>query len=214
MNSKLSIFVSLLIGIGAGLLVLFLVFHKPGETTKIVEMPKIDETTTVPAVVMTMPDQPADVSWTSPDGKKNLIMKTVNNPENTKTYSFSVSDTATESGQLLFSKTVNADTTMSIPFNTWSPGNQYVFIQEHSTGQTMSYVFKSSGQLFSDGQPYLDVNAVFASKKLTMTLRETTGWAAPTLLIINTDDADLKPGPSYWLDISSKSVTKLSSQFP
>lgn len=214
-SSKYSIFISILIGIGLGLLAVYFMFNHGSAPVKQVEvMPKIEEAT-APAETKKI-DQPADEAWLSPDGKKTIVMKAIKNPELTTTYSFSITNSATESGQLLYSKTVDSETTMSIPFNTWSPGNQYVYIQEHTATQTLSYVFRANGTLFGDGQAYLEVNNIFLSKKVAFQLREVTGWAAPTLLIINTDDTDLKTGPSYWLDVASKNqtLTRLSNTFP
>ncbi len=219
-SSKYSILISLCIGIGLGLVVVFFMFHHPTVTQQVEVMPRIENPTPMPnEQALPQVNAPSHIAWVSPDGKKTLQMDALKNPENTTTYTFSVSDSATESGHVILTTTVDANTTMSIPFNTWSPGNQYFFVQRHTGTITESLVYKANGESFptkkgEEPQYFVDVNAVFAAKKLDVNLRETTGWAAPTLLIINTDKPDLTEGPSYWLDISSKSVTRLSSTFP
>src|SRR5579859_1419132 len=97
--------------------------------------------------VVTMPEikpvaeatpEPTITPWTSPDGKKILVMKMLKLSHDSVRYSFFVTTdgTATPSGQPVFSKIVSAATTMSIPFNTWSPDNQHFFIQEHNGNET------------------------------------------------------------------------------
>ncbi len=151
--------------------------------------------------------------WVSPDGKKTLIMKTAPGAKSQTMYSFFVSNSASEAGKLVYTVTHDAYRTMSIPFNAWSPGgNQYFFIQEHD-GATRTLVFKASGETFPDTQAYLNINDLFAQKKSGYIFDEVTGWADPTLLVINTKTEDGKNGPSFWFDVSRKSLIRLATLF-
>lgn len=155
-----------------------------------------------------------DKSWPSPDGKKTLIMKTEKSSPDMTTYSFSVTPSASTTGKPLLIKTLKTPSTITIPFNAWSPDNQYFFLQEHYGTETITFVYKASGQMFSDGQYSHNINVLFAEKEPKFLLEDVTGWAAPTLLIVNTKiiDSD-KSGPSFWFDISRNSVTRLSTNF-
>lgn len=158
--------------------------------------------------------------WPSPDGKKTLVMKTLRGSSEVTTYSFFVTTSATESGKQIFSRTANRNTTLSIPFNTWSPNNQYFFIQERVGTESGALVFKTTGEAFAGttgktaAQPFLDIATLFKEKKSGYDLKEVTGWAAPTLLIVNTKLIGTGAnGPSFWFDISRKSLIRLSTSF-
>lgn len=162
---------------------------------------------------------PTETEWTSPNGKNILKMKTTvtslateTTPEN-RMYSFYVKTSTDPEEKLVFSKSVDAPTTMLIPFNSWAPDNKHFYVQEVTPSAVKSLVFNSSGEPFADGAPYIDVQTVFDEKISDYTLREVTGWAAPSLLIINSLAEELQDGPSYWLDINRKSLTRLSTSF-
>src|SRR5258708_4674850 len=203
---------SMLIGIVVGTGIVFAFFsHMLFPAHRVVTMPEI------PKPVAEATPEPTITPWTSPDGKKILVMKMLKLSHDSVRYSFFVTTdaTATPSGQPVFSKIVSAATTMSIPFNTWSPDNQHFFIQEQNGNETHTYVLKASGQPFADGEVALDVENLFAQKNSDYPIKEITGWAAPTLLIVNTNPTDpaKNTGPSFWFDISRKTVTRLTNTF-
>lgn len=153
-------------------------------------------------------------SWPSPDGKKTLVMKTKKSSPNMMTYSFFVTPSASAPAKPLLVKTLQTPFIMTIPFNAWSPDNQYFFLQEQNGTEKITFVYKTSGQMFSDGQYAHNVNMLFTEKEPKFFLEDVTGWAAPTLLIINTKTVDPdKSGPSFWFDVSKNSVTRLSTNF-
>src|SRR5260221_1567149 len=101
---------------------------------------------------------------------------------------------------------------MNIPFNTWAPDNQHFLIREQTACDAGTLVFRAGGEPFADGNAFLDVTPLFDLKKSGYNVREVTGWAAPTLLIVNTKPTNQSPvGPSFWFDISRKSVIRLST---
>jgi len=110
----------------------------------------------------------------------------------------------------LYTVTVPASEGMSIPFNTWSPDDKYVFIQKNN-GDAL--VFSATGEDISEGQKYIGIKDIFNGTERADYYHETTGWASPTLLIVNTVRADNKKGSSYWFEIPSKAIIQLSSQF-
>lgn len=169
--------------------------------------------TTVP--VVTNPVLQVDTaSQPTPDGKKKLVMEATHNRRNSVTYVFTTTDGSGGSLAPLFTTTVQASQSaseaLSIPFNAWSPDNKYVFIQKND-GDAL--VFKATGEEIIPGHQYFDVRDLFTVTPRKDTYHETTGWASETLLIINTISENGTKGSSYWLEIPSKAVIQLSSQF-
>lgn len=168
--------------------------------------------TTVP--VVSNPVLQTDIaSQPTPDGKKKLLMEATHKKD-TSTYVFTTTDGSGGNLQPLFSKTVQASASasegMSIPFNSWSPDNKYLFIQKND-GDAL--VFKATGEEIVPGQLYFDVRDLFSAAGRKDTYHETTGWASPSLLIVNTSTPDNAKGNSYWFEIPSKAIIQLSTSF-
>lgn len=182
-QSKVTILVCLIIAV----VVVFFGFKARGQTVGNVPIP--------PAV----PEAQASeiISVGSPDGKFNLTMKEKKGQEST-TYTFN-------SEKINFAKTVPTGVTMSIPFNTFSPDNKYVFLKENGLGTTSYTVIAPSG--------IIDVSSLFEAKYEDFVITDATGWAGPTLLVINTDKEEGGKGPSFWFDVASRSFIQLSNRF-
>lgn len=204
-KNSILLFICILV-IGGIFLYFLSKFDKLNKTVKISSTPT---PTSVP-----LSPQVKEARYPSSDGKKILIVKSTKNTQDTTTYTFSVTAQATLSGQMLFKKSIKTPVTLTVPFNAWSPDNQYFFIQEHRGSKVDTFVYKSSGQVFPDGESSRNVNMLFAEKETKFLLKEVTGWAAPTLLLVNTKNIDSeKDGPSFWFDVTKNSVTRLSTNF-
>jgi len=155
------------------------------------------------------------ISQISPDGTKKIVMTTIQNADTTKTYFFAVTDSSGSNGKTVFSKTLEGTKSMSIPFNAWSPDNQYFFIQEQTNDGLVTGIFAmyATGKAFVDGETYLDVTNTFINRNTGTILSEATGWASETLIIINTTTPENKKGPSYWFEMPSKAIIQLSTEF-
>ena len=70
---------------------------------------------------------------------------------------------------------------------------------------------KADGTPFPDGNPFIDVGAVWANKNIGYTIRTATGWASGTLLIIYTSNADGSRGPAFWFEIPDTAIIQLAS---
>lgn len=152
-------------------------------------------------------------SQISPDGEKKVIMETTSNEDNTKTYNISVSDGSGANENLIFSKILDAASSIAIPFNTFSSDNKYFFIQENANNNISIFVFHTSGEPFSDTEKYLEGVSLFKDRNTGYNFSEATGWASESLIIMNTTGEDGAKGPSYWLEIPSKAVIQLSTEF-
>jgi len=91
-------------------------------------------------------------SQTTPDGTKILSMTRTQNSDKTYTYIFSVEDESGDNKKQIYTVTIPVSENMSVPFNAWSPDNQYLFIQKNTDN---ALVFKASGESITDGQLFL-----------------------------------------------------------
>jgi|SRR5579872_2938919 len=149
----------------------------------------------------------------SPNGAKTLTMSIKANKNASKTYTFTTSDSTNTNPQLIYSTTLSSKEGMSIPFNTWSSDNTYVFLEYNKASGNEALVFKADGGELVAGQNYFNVTELFTAKNTGNTYHETTGWASDTLLIVNTTNKDGSKGPSYWFEVPSKAIIQLSTQF-
>ncbi len=159
-----------------------------------------------PVASLVAADELNVVSQDSPDGKMTVTMNKLTVKSET-TYSFYIAK------KRLFSKILGSSARMSIPYNTWSPDDVYLFLKEDDKNVSSYYVFKASGASFTNQLAYIDISDLFTSRYPQYILTEVTGWAAPDLLIINTMGEDGKIGPSFWFDIPSQSFIQLSTHF-
>jgi hypothetical protein len=184
---------------------LFAVFRSKSTTTQhlIIPIALLSPTPTPPKTQETV--------VLSPDGKKTLIMKEKDEQQG-KTYSVYTSEPeATPTA--IFSKTVDYNSSIEIPFNTWSNDNKYVFLKERFASDSAYYVVESTGTPISSDTPYLNISEYFKNRLPLYVLEDVTGWASPTLLVVNTKTLEGNEGPSFWFEIPSHSFIQLSSRF-
>ena len=148
-------------------------------------------------------------SQISPDGSRNLIMEVTDNSDGTLTYSFVTSDSSGSVRNQIYLITVQSSEKYTVPFNAWSPDNKYVFIYK---GDANALVFKATGEPITGEELYIDLESVFTAKNTTHTIKEITGWADPALVIFNTLDQNAQKA-SFWLEVPSKAIIPLSTQF-
>lgn len=155
------------------------------------------------------------ISSDSPDGKKKLTLKKIREGSLTaySVFTSDIPEVASPSEVLIYEATIDSSQRLSIPYNTWSPDDAYVFLQEDSQAGRDYYVFSSTGGSFANGEQYLHIRDLFTKGRPEFTLTEVTGWAAPYLLIVNTITTDGTEGPSFWFDLSSQSFIQLSTRF-
>jgi hypothetical protein len=148
----------------------------------------------------------------SPDGAKILTMKKQQTQSFTN-YTFSISNKDDSSGQIIFEKKEYDRYEISIPFNTWSPDNTYIFLKETNPVTNNYFLVSTSGQTFPDGSKYINIHDLFVQKLSQYELIDITGWAAPGLLIVNTKIAAGEQGYSFWFEVPSLSFIQLSTYF-
>lgn len=163
---------------------------------------------TIPDFVKATAPEPefTTTSQLSSDGTYELTMKTKNNKDKTITYLFTVVLKSDNTSQIIFNQTVSAETTFSIPFNTFSPNNKYLFIKQTENSKTHYLVFNSSDKDFADNQTSIDITPLFEKQKPDLVLNNVTGWASETLIIVQTS------GPSFWFEMPNHFI-QLSTKF-
>ena len=142
----------------------------------------------------------------SPDGTRKLIMKQ-KQKGGTITYTFFI-ENGSETEKLLFSKSVSSKETFVIPPNTWSPDNTYVFINEYYKGKTTVYVVDTTQSIIAEND-LVNITDIFKNRNSLYSFVESTGWAAPQLLIVETKNGT-QLGPSFWYDTTSKGFIQLA----
>lgn len=136
----------------------------------------------------------------SPDGRSTILMDKKSSGESTD-YSFTIND-ADGKGFLLFSKSLALSSKISVPLNTFSPDNKNIFLKEDDSFYVWSV---------SDGSS-LNISQLFSEKLPDLKLLDITGWAAPGLLIVNTQNPDGEKR-SYWFEVPSQSFIQLATNF-
>jgi hypothetical protein len=160
--------------------------------------------------VTTPTPTPTDSKTPSSDGTKVLYMRSARQTDGMVTYTVFSANASGAGEHLLFSKTI-AGGALEIPQNAWSPDDSYIFVRQQATAADTYYVLKSGGDPFAGGEQYLDVNSLWTQRNTGFTLRDATGWASGTLLILYTTKADGTKGPAYWFEAPSKAFIQLAS---
>lgn len=102
---------------------------------------------------------------------------------------------------------------LSIPFNTWSPDTVYFFLKEQAGGGDDYLVFQSSGENFAEGKRALSVQQLFQEQIQGFIIGDVTGWAAPTLLLVNTRETNGEGKVSFWFEVPSQTFIQLGTYF-
>lgn len=152
-------------------------------------------------------------SQVSPDGTTKITMSAVTNRDLSKTYTFTTSDSLDNNQKTIYTATLPSTDTMTIPFNTWSPDNRYIFLKHASSQKNETLVMRADGAVLPDGDQNDNVTDLFVARNTGETYQDTTGWASETLLIINTTNTDGSKGPSFWEEVPSKAIIELSTEF-
>lgn len=125
-------------------------------------------------------------------------------------YDFRVIDKDSGTAKELFSQTVNNDTAISIPFNSWSPDNKQIFLKVADPKGTDYWVLKVDGSNYADGERYLSVMNYWNKAERTYKVRIVSGWAGDGLLQVYTLKGDGSEGPLYWFLTGSKTFEQLA----
>jgi hypothetical protein len=162
-------------------------------------------------ITITSIDPVQTTTMNSPDGTKTLTMK--KQPiKDLKKYSFYVSSTDTVE-QMILSKELENTQNLEIPYNTWSPDNKYIFLKELTPILNNYYVFSTTGNPVPDNAQQVNIQELFSQKLPEYKITDVTGWAGPTLIIVNTTANKDGQNISFWFDVTNQSFTQLGTYF-
>jgi hypothetical protein len=147
-----------------------------------------------------------NTSVDSPDGKVTLAMK-ITKSDSGVTYSFSTST------KTVFEKTVDSSISFSIPVNTWSPDNKYVFLKEVGPAYVNFFVLSAAKDSSQQDDQTASISGLFAKKYPNLTIKDVTGWGGINLVIVNSNNTDGSRGSSFWFDARSHSFIQLATRF-
>lgn len=195
MKKNKSIFgYTLLSGFVIGFLVLIYQINRSRSVVLSVETPPV----TAHAQASPVPTHMAQIS---PDGTHTVTLRTKGD----------LSEILVNE-KLIATRSMEPDTILGVPFNTWSPDNKYFFLKATNNNKNEYLVMNSTGKSFADETPYLMVGALFVKEHPETEIVDVTGWAAPTLLIINAK-SDSEAKMSFWFDVQTQKFIRLSNYF-
>lgn len=168
--------------------------------------------TPVPIPQSSVPTPSLTNIFESPDGKVSLTVRKEMD-KNTTNYSFFLSEGQNADQKYIFSRSENVGQSITIPYNTWSPDNLFFYLVENVPGNKNYLVFYSTGKIFANNLPYINISELFRQKFPDLILTDITGWGGLNLLVVNTNNKDGTLGYSYWFDMSNFSFIRLSTRF-
>lgn len=208
---ELESFALLSIAAVAGILIAFYGNHSPKIRTTF-NLPVVAPLTSPTPTAAPTP-KPTTFSQISPNGLKKVTMTVTEHSKTSVSYAFSISSGDGSNPQPLYSINLPIGEYMSIPFNTFSPDNKYLFLEHTTKDATEAFAFRTDGTSLGDTSQYDNIKDIFTARQTGFTYQTTTGWASETLLIVNTTKVDGSKGPSYWVELPSKAVIQLSTEF-
>lgn len=149
----------------------------------------------------------------SSDGKRTAMLKIIDNGLGMRDFALYTQDEDGSNTNLIYSKRFYGESGIMLPFNMWAPDNRYFFVKEYSPESVTVKVFNSDGSLFPGGDSYLDLTEDFEKGEYGYAFEEATGWGGYSLIVFNTKSPSGEQGPSFWYEIPSRSVIRLSTLF-
>jgi hypothetical protein len=145
-------------------------------------------------------------SVNSPDGTETISMKTSKQSGMTK-YSF------TAGGKEIFTDTVDPSISFSIPENTFSPDNKYVFLKETGNVGSSFFALTANGDSSTQNDQTANITSLFAIKYPNLKIQDATGWGGINLIVFNTLNSDGSRGSSFWFEMPSHAIIQLANRF-
>lgn len=142
------------------------------------------------------------------DGSLKLTLKSAN-VNGTTDYVVYVSKGDGSGEKVLFNKTLPAGATLAIPGNSWSPDYKEVFLILKDGSMTQYLSFRADGEVYAQGDKYLEVTSLFTKANSKLTLRDVTGWDGYGLLHVETTNPDGSRGPRFWFVTGTRAFIQL-----
>lgn len=157
------------------------------------------------------PNPSASNTILAPDGKMSLIIgeeKTAGGV--TKTIS---AERQNGTPVQIYSKTEPSGSSLSVPYNTFSPDDRYIFLKETTPTQTLYYALSTDGKPLAKDSQAVEITSLFYAKYTDFKITDMTGWGGMNLIVFNTNNNDGSVGPSFWFELPGQAFIRLSSRF-
>lgn len=220
LNQRIEAIILIIITFVAGIYLAFNLNKNKPQSTLASDLPVLKSQpasnplpTIQPSPIPTYIPQISTISEISSDGTKKVILETKDNNNGTNTLTLTTEDGTGENLRVILNETLDKNSSITIPFNTWSPDNKYFFIQKNTPENTEIKVFTADGQNFNIDEPFLDLTGLFKLRDTGHNYKEATGWGGYGLIVFNTTKQNNDYGPSYWFEVPSKAIIPLSTLF-
>ena len=141
----------------------------------------------IQAIAEPSPSPEQTLAGISSDGKINLEMKQEKGAS-AITWTLTAKQ-GEEAASTIWWQTLAAETTISIPLNTVSPDNKYMFLKQTGPDKTRYLVLTTSGKPLKSGAQTVEFAELFEAKYPEYKITEATGWGGMNLIVFNTDKA-------------------------
>lgn len=161
------------------------------------------------------PEPPKEkvTDFLSPDGAFTLTVENLIDTSGSVHQTFFV--TSTEEGEktVIYETESNIGDLITVPENTFSPTNKYVFLTYQESGKSRYIVLQTDGEDIKKNSETVDFTTLFEAKYPNFVITDVTGWGGYGLIVVNTDTPKGKTGPSWWFDVAGSSFIRLSTRF-
>lgn len=149
----------------------------------------------------------------SPDGKYTLTMDTKEvGSDNIEQKFYISSDTMVEIVELNTDDLLKGGI-ITIPFNTFSPDNKFIFLMQTVSEKAEYFVLRTDGEKILGDKYAFRLIEPFNKRYPDLKVTDVTGWGGLNLIVVNTDQIEGGTGPSFWFDLSNFSFIRLSHRF-
>lgn len=156
---------------------------------------------------------PKTTTILAPDGKMDLVVKEEKSGDS-MIDTFTVSDASGGPQTQIYSETLPQGTTITIPYNTFSPDNKYIFLRRTDSSGFTYFALRTDGKSVVGTEQTVDFVSLFKEKySAEYTITDVTGWGGMTLIVINVNKTDGSQGLSFWYDVASNSFIPLATRF-
>lgn len=170
-------------------------------------------TKSIPQVFADINPGPKTTTILAPNGKMTLVVKEERVKDGVID-TFSTQDEKAPSATQIYSETLPKGTLISVPFNTFSPDNKYIFLKKTAPNGVTYFVLKTDGTVFAKDEKTIDFLSLFKEKYPDdHSVTDVTGWGGINLIVVNTDKPDGTISHSFWYDVASNSFIQLSTRF-
>lgn len=160
-----------------------------------------------------IPLEDESVDIISPDDKYTLNVKKKSVPGGLISQTFYIKSDENDNPVEIYERESAADDLISVPENTFSPDNKYIFLKYGDSGKTRYIVLRTDGAELKEGIQSVEIESLFSEKHSDYIITDVTGWGGYTLIVVNTDTIAGQTGPSWWFDLTNFSFIRLSSRF-